>query len=195
MDTRPIVSGSRCMRYLERRRVGWGEVMLFGLRDWPRRRRVWVPLTRGGVLISWLARSYVGSVLKVRTPKGGGLGKRWALFGLDQLDRTEKIICLAEAWVDVIRLRQAGFVNPVGACGSVLTEEQVEELSWAERVLLFKEGDAGGETFEATTRQWMGRRCAVDVVEHPSGRDPAWHTVKGLLKLCTGRQLETYIRR
>lgn len=195
-NTRPIMMGSECMRYLEKkRRVGWKEVLRYGLRDWPERCRVWVPLTRKNILISWVGRSYNDGKLKVRTPKGGSLGKRWAIFGLDQADKTDGRISLSEGWVDAVRLDQAGFVNPVAACGSMLTEEQVEDLSWVKHVLLFREGDVGGKIFEKSTRQWFGRRCTIDIVDHPVMKDPASYSVRGILRLCSPEQLKTFIGR
>lgn len=179
----------RCRDYLLRKR-GLDAAMIegYGVRDWRWRRRAWVPLTRDGKLISWLARAYDGSKPKVLTPAAGHGSHEWALFGLDVVDRSVGRLHFTEGWIDAIRVRQAGFENVVAACGSVVTEEQVDEIAWAGNVVHWQDADVAGRAMTRDLRAWLGRRCEVEVVVLPAGTDPADHSARKLRKFYNHRR-------
>jgi DNA primase len=155
---RPVAPGSRCARYLEGRAIRWSDIARFGIMDWASRARVYVPLTRGGVAVSCVARSYSGGRPKVWVPpRKGNPGYRWGLFGLDRADRADGRIHLIEGWASCIRVHQAGFQNAIATCGSTVTPEQVQDLAWSREVTTWVEGDAGGRAFAREVRAWLGR--------------------------------------
>lgn len=186
-SVRPIVAGSRCASYLERRGVEWGDVVRYGVKDWPWRSRVWVPLTLNGVLVSWLARSYDGSKPKVKKPPNDKFG-RHVFFGLDQVDRKIKEMHFTEGWISAIRVGQAKFNNPVAANGSALTEEQVEAVAWSDKITVWQEGDLAGREFAREVRWWLGRGREIEVVEMPDGKDPADFGPGELIDFYRGRR-------
>ncbi len=180
MDRPPvqeIVEGSVCQRYLAGRGVTKSDIEYWGLADWRQRGRVFVPLTREGELISWLARTYSGAEKKVLYPEGP---QRWAMFGLSRVDVKVGRLHLAEGWLDAIRLAQAGFANVVGVGGSMLTAEKALDLSWSEDIMVWMDGDGGGEWFVDEVVAWLGRERGIMVVEMPEGKDPADHTPEEL---------------
>lgn len=173
LGLRSINEDSACSAYLNGRSIHRREIVKYGLMDWQWRRRVYVPLTRKKMLVSWLARSYDTQKPKVLCPKGDTIGTNWGLFGFDFLDRSLGIVNLAEGWVSAIRVEQAGFVNSIGTCGAEVSEEQAEDLTWAKKIQIWKEGDAGGVAFENSIRQWLGRGKILQVIQMPTGIDPA----------------------
>lgn len=179
--TRLISRDSDCMRYLESRSIAIQDATRHGLRDWPEMRRVWVPLTKGGRLISWIARAYSDeSKVKALTPKGGSHGNRWALFGIDRANREYGTLHLVEGWADAIRLEQAQLPSPVAACGSTVTEEQIGQLQWAKSITVWQDGDLAGRVFFYNVFGWLGNGRAIDTVRLPDGTDPADHTPEEL---------------
>lgn len=55
-------------------------------------------------------------------------------------------IILVEGYMDVISMHQAGFTNTVGAMGTSLTENQINEISKVTKnIMLFMDGDKAGE--------------------------------------------------
>jgi len=167
-----IENGSECMRYLAGRDFGREEIDRYGLLDWGWRHRLFVPVTRHGNLIHWVARSYRNENPKALTPTGNTVGSLWGLFGLDQVDRTNPEIHLTESWSSGIRVGQAGFPNPLGLCGSEITEQQVQDLSWAKRITIWKEGDVAGATMDECVRNWLGPGRDVGTVDMPAEKDP-----------------------
>ena len=168
----PIQAGSPCVRYMSDRGFGAEEIRTFGLMDWVWRGRLWVPVRRQGLLIAWDARSYSDSDPKVLTPKGNTAGSEWGLFGLDQADRSKRVVNLVEGWADALRVWQTGLPNPVAIRGSKITEQQVSELSWADTIFVWREGDVAGSVMATEARAWFtGKR--VEIVRLPKGMDPA----------------------
>lgn len=188
LGLRPIEESSDCWRYLVGRGIGRREINKFGLCDWAWRKRVYVPLHRKKILVSWLARSYDGQNPKVLCPKGDTIGTNWGIFGFDFLDRSKGEVNLVEGWASTIRVEQAGFFNPAGTCGAEISEEQAEDLSWAKRITVWKEGDAGGEAFEKSTRQWLGGGRQFWVVQMPEKKDPADFQIEELWKFFNARR-------
>lgn len=182
--------GSPCLRYLASRGFGMVEVVRYGMMDWPKEGRLFVPIRRYGRMVSWLARSYVGASPKVLTPKGNRGGARWAMFGFDQVDRMVRQVSLVEGWASAIRVAQAGFPNPLAACGSQLTDRKVSDLvAMADEFIVWKEGDTGGEGFSRNVVDWLAKSgiIHVDVVEMPAGKDPADFTESELREMFENR--------
>jgi len=182
LGMRDIENGSACMKYLAERGIGREEIETYELRDWIWKHRVFVPITRNKKLVTWLARSYNGTNPKILFPKSDSVGSKWGLFGYDQLNRTNKTISLTEGWISAIRIVQAGFKNVLATNGAILSEEQVEELSWTDEIVIWKEGDIGGVVFEKNIVEWLGRGCELLTVNMPKGTDPADFIPSKLLK-------------
>jgi DNA primase len=61
--------------------------------------------------------------------------------------RRSKTVYLAEGYMDVIALHQAGIVNAVAPCGTAFTDEQAKMLhNWAETIVLVFDSDEAGQT-------------------------------------------------
>ena len=161
-----------CSRYLFSRGFGWEVVDHFMLLDWRSEERLFVPIHRNGVLISFVARSYRDRKPKVLTPPRAS-GARWAMVNYDGLDRSLAEVHLTEGWASCARVWQAGFTNVVATCGSRLKLEQVLDLSWVERLVFWREGDHAGVSFFEDVLGWLGRDRAVEVVCMEEGKDPA----------------------
>jgi len=185
LGLRSIQKGTPCMSYLASRGFGAGEASAFGLMDWVWRARLYIPVRRNGLLIAWDARSYNGQNPKVLTPTGNTTGSQWGLFGLDQADRSKKIIHLVEGWADVLRIFQVGLPNPHGIRGSKITEQQVAELWWADTIFVWQEGDVAGSIMAQETRGWFAGK-KVETIKLPKGMDPAEFRPAELITLFTG---------
>jgi len=183
---RKIRTDSNCGIYLKERSFGKQEIKRFGLLDWKWQRRVWIPITKNGKLLSWIARSYTGQKPKVMTPTDDR-NHSWAMFGFDLLDFTEKEISLSEGWASAIRVYQAGFVNSIATCGSNLTEEQIFDLLSFEKIVVWQEGDLAGRIFSKKARQWFAGK-QIEIVELPEKTDPENFTTNQLKKLYLNRR-------
>ena len=173
IETEKIDPDSECFAYLQSRWIGQKYINMFGIVDWKEQKRIFVPITRNGKMVSWIARSYNGKNPKTFAPKGAP--KKWELFGLDQIDRSVPEVNLCEGWVDAIRLMQAGIMNPLATCGSVLSEYQADELSFAKRLTLWRDGDKAGQIFGIGIAAWLGRGREFFVVKFPAGTDPGYY--------------------
>ncbi len=171
-----------CAEYLLSRGFGKREVDHFGLADWPGRGRLFVPVTRHGKFISYVARSYVEIKPKVLTPLAAS-GARWAMVNFDGLDRAKEEVHITEGWASCFRVWQAGFANVVATCGSRLKLEQVLDIAWAERFVLWQEGDRAGAAFFGELLAWLGRGRLVEAVVLPYKTDPADFGTRELLEL------------
>jgi DNA primase len=188
---RKVLDGSECMRYLLGRGIGTAEIERFGLLDWAWRRRVMVPITREGVLVTWTARSYAGEKPKALHPETEEkhTGARWGIFGLDQVAKDYGEVSITEGWASAIRVYQAGFANPVAVCGSKMTEEQAGELRRVARfVTIWQEGDAGGRTLVKSVVAWLGRGTNIEIVRLEKNKDPADCTPEELLNMYENRR-------
>lgn len=170
-EPRAVAVGSPAQMYLAGRNIGPDYIRRHGIMDWSDARRLVVPVKRRGVMISWLARTYEGAKPKVLAPEGAP--KRWEMFGLDYLNRELKEVNITEGWANVIRMEQAGVVNPLGLCGSNLTEFHVDELLFATKLVWWLDGDKAGELLGGASVQWLGRGRDNFVVPMPVGLDPA----------------------
>lgn len=178
----PIVEGSACWRYLERRGFGVDEVRYYGLGDMVESMRLFVPLKFAGRLVGYVARTYVDAPKKVKFPMGGASGK-WGIIGLDRADRSVRLLSLADGWADAFRLRQARRPNPIAACGSALTEEQAWALAWAEQIDVWADGDIGGERLIRDVVGWLGKGRCIRVAMMAPGTDPADKDVETLREI------------
>jgi DNA primase len=84
-------------------------------------------------------------------------------------------VIVAEGYMDVLMLHQAGLKNTVGIMGTALTEKQVGELAkLGKTVLLALDADsAGQEAMIRAARLAAGRQLELRVVPLPDGLDPA----------------------
>ena len=75
--------------------------------------------------------------------------KRETLYGLDLAIleiRKTKTVYIAEGYMDVIALHQAGITNSIAPLGTAFTEEQARLLRrWAEKVIIFFDSDEAGQ--------------------------------------------------
>lgn len=178
-----------CYRYLAKRGFSWREVEQFGLRDWQAEGRLFVPVTRRGRLISWVARSYRDGKPKVLTPPGCA-GARWAMVNFDGLAwKQGGEVHLTEGWASCFRVWQAGFGEVVATCGSRLKQEQALDLAWTGRIVHWQEGDHAGEAFFVEVLGWLGRGRQVEVVRLPEGTDPADYGVREIRALYEQRTI------
>jgi DNA primase len=175
-DPRRIAEGTPCGNYLASRWIGSQYIERHGFLDWPEKNRVVVPIRRRGRMISWIARSYNGGKPKTFAPKGAP--KRWELFGLDYLDRSVPEVNLVEGWVDHIRISQIRTLNALALCGSKMTEPQVEEILFAQRIIVWMDGDKAGEVLAGDVAAWLGRGRTLMIVEMPKGKDPGDYSPK-----------------
>ena len=60
--------------------------------------------------------------------------------------RRSKTACLAEGYMDVIALHQAGIANSIACCGTAFTDEQARLLkNWADNIVLVFDSDEAGQ--------------------------------------------------
>ena len=129
-------------------------------------------LAFGGRLLSGEGPKYVNSSESDFYKKGQ------TLFAIDQAlgeIRKTKEVYIAEGYMDVIALHQAGITNAVAPLGTSLTDEQAKLLRrWAERVYLVFDSDGPGQ--RATTRAILtcrknGLTCAVVMPDKTAGTE------------------------
>jgi DNA primase len=107
--------------------------------------------------------------------------KREALFGLDLAlpgIRQTKNVYIAEGYMDVMALHQAGITNALAPLGTAFTAEQAKLLKrWAEKAILFFDADTAGQNAALKgilTCRENGLSCAVIAPDHGSeAKDPA----------------------
>ena len=138
----------------------------------------------GGRHISAAKEGEAGTSPKyINSPELGIYKKGETLFGLDlalaEIRRT-KTAYIAEGYLDVIALHQAGLVNAVAPLGTAFTDEQAKLLRrWAESAILFFDSDAAGQAAAIKavyTCRKNGLNCALIAPGEPedaSAKDPA----------------------
>jgi len=114
----------------------------------------------------------------INSPETAIYNKKRTLFGAHlgiEGMRKERAVYIAEGYMDVIALHQAGLENSVAPLGTSFTREQAHLLKrWNDTVyLVFDSDDAGVEaTFRAAlVAEEEGLTCYAIAV--PSGKDPA----------------------
>ena len=85
----------------------------------------------------------------MNSPELGIYKKRETLYGLDlaipEIRRT-KTAYIAEGYLDVIALHQAGICNALAPLGTAFTDEQAKLLRrWAEKVIIYFDSDRAGQ--------------------------------------------------
>jgi DNA primase len=144
--------------------------------------RVMFPIRdRRGRVISFGGRTLGdGQPKYVNGPETDLFSKRRTLFALDRARepvRHGALLVVAEGYMDVIALHQAGFQGAVAPLGTALTEEQLDEL-WrlSPAPLVCFDGDAAGA--RAALRAvdlalpHLGPERGLSLVTLPSGEDP-----------------------
>lgn len=161
--------GTTAYRYLMTNGIRQVDIERFGLKDWRKRARIWIPTYYENKLISWVARTYKDEYPKVKTPSGSS--QKWTLFGYDFLEWDINWINLCEGWKDAIRLYQAGFKNPVAACGSDWNKEKTMLVGDFDRVIVWQDGDKAGRKFVRKIRSFLREQelLVVPFEEHDPG--------------------------
>ena len=100
------------------------------------------------------------------------------LFGIDKAAaaiRAAGAFMLAEGYMDVLAMHQAGFIACVAPLGTALTESQVRLLKrYAAKGVLVFDGDDAGQKATMRAIEMLERRDVIaEVVELPGGQDPA----------------------
>jgi DNA primase len=103
--------------------------------------------------------------------------KGQTLFAVDlaqgEIKKTREAI-LAEGYMDVIALHQAGLGNAVAPLGTSFTDEQAKLLRrWAERVRLFLDADEAGQAAVEKAILTCRRNGLEALVARPPGEKPA----------------------
>jgi DNA primase len=144
--------------------------------------RVMFPITNkyggtvafGGRILSGEGPKYINS------PESELFKKGHNLFALDLAIpdiRKTRTVYLAEGYMDVIALHQAGIGNAVAPLGTAFTEDQAKLLKrWAEKVCLMLDTDAAGQNAAAKAIlncRKNGLNCAVVVPNRGECKDPA----------------------
>ena len=117
----------------------------------------------------------------INSPELGIYKKGETLYAVDlalpEIRRT-KTAYIAEGYMDVIALHQAGVTNAVAPLGTAFTDEQARLLRrWAEKIVLFFDSDEAGRAAALKgifTCRKNGLECAVITPENEDDRkDPA----------------------
>jgi DNA primase len=123
----------------------------------------------------------------VNGPETSLFSKRRNLYGADIAREAAfrgQPVVVAEGYMDVIALHQAGFAGAVAPLGTALTEEQLEEL-WrmAPSPVLCFDGDAAGTRAAARAAEialpLLSTERSLAFVALPAGEDPDSLTRKG----------------
>ena len=151
-----------------RRELYWGRIT-FPIRD------------RRGRLISFGGRALGDAKPKyINGPESPVFSKRRTLYALDlarDAVRAKQPLIVAEGYMDVIALHQAGFTGAVAPLGTALTEEQLAELWRLDPVpVLCFDGDAAGaraaERSMALALPLLKPEQSLQIAMLPSGDDP-----------------------
>ncbi len=101
--------------------------------------------------------------------------KHHNLFALNFAKKTcQDTLILAEGYMDVIALHQAGFENTVATLGTSLTKEQVSIISryTKEVVIAYDSDQAGQKATQRAISMFRDSNVLVKVLTIPSGKDP-----------------------
>lgn len=100
--------------------------------------------------------------------------KRQGVFALNFAKDSGTTLILAEGYMDVIALHQAGFTNAVACLGTALTSEQVKILSrYAEEIVLSYDADEAGQTAARKALNLFAETpVKVRVLRLNGGKDP-----------------------
>jgi len=162
--------------------------------------RLMFPITdRQGKIVAFGGRALPGTMQNdgneppkyINSPETEIYKKGQTLFAIDHAKpemRKTKTVYLAEGYMDVIALHQAGIVNSVAPLGTAFTDEQAAWLSrWVEKVILIFDSDEAGQkaAYKAIiTCRKNGLSCSlvnfqegleneIDVKKNEKIKDPA----------------------
>ncbi len=142
--------------------------------------RITFPIrSASGKIVGFGGRTISGHPAKyVNSPKTKLFNKSYLLYGYNFAKQSiyqNKAVIVAEGYLDVIMLHQAGFTNAVATLGTALTKEHIPMISRGNpKVILAYDGDSAG--VEAALKASMMLSCGgVDggVVLFVDGMDPA----------------------
>lgn len=141
------------------------------------RNRVMFPIIdKNGAVIGFGGRVMDDSKPKyLNSPEGSVFNKRKNLFALNLAKKTTAdAIILAEGYMDVIALHQAGFDSAVASLGTSLTEEQVKLISnyKKEVVIAYDSDGAGMAATERAIELLKPAGITVRVLRMEGAKDP-----------------------
>lgn len=123
-----------------------------------------------------------GNPKYINSPESVVYSKQRNLYALNFAKSSkEKRMIIAEGYMDVISMHQAGVTNAVASLGTALTDRQLDLLSrFTEEVVLFYDSDAAGQAAALRGLQMLlarGKRhtastTRISVAMVPDGKDP-----------------------
>ena len=125
-----------------------------------------------------------GSPKYINSPESEIYKKRDNLYGLDlalpEIKKT-KTVYLAEGYMDVIALHQAGVENSVAPLGTAFTPDQAKVLKrWADKIIIFFDNDEAGQKAVLSAIQTVkpiGFSCYIVMPPNPAeeknAKDPS----------------------
>ena len=147
--------------------------------------RLMFPITdRQGRVVSFGGRAMPGSVQSdgkeppkyINNRESDTYKKSQVLYGLDLAlpeIRQSKTVYIAEGYMDVIALHQAGVTNAVASCGTAFTDDHAKTLrNWADKAVFVFDSDEAGQAavFKSIiTCRKKGLVCFVAVPEKTPG--------------------------
>lgn len=129
-----------------------------------------------GNVVGFGARSLTGEIPKyINTSDTMIFKKSNNLFGLNFAVKSNlENLILAEGYMDVISLHQAGFKNSVATLGTALTDSQAKLISrYTEEVILSYDSDeAGRKASDRATKILKDNNLKVKIISLPDCKDP-----------------------
>ncbi len=141
------------------------------------RNRVMFPIidVRGNV-VGFGGRRLSGDGAKyINSPESIVYNKGKLLYALNFAKKSSKgYIILAEGYMDVISLHQAGFTSAVAGCGTALTPDQARLAArYSKNVYLCYDSDeAGQKAAKKAIELFSSLDCNVKIIKVPDGKDP-----------------------
>jgi len=118
----------------------------------------------------------------INSRENGAYKKGQTLFALDLAlpeIRRSKTVYIAEGYMDVIALHQAGVSNAVASCGTAFTDEQARLLrNWADTAVLVFDSDEAGQKAASRAiiicrKNGLGCSLALPGLDGEDQKDPA----------------------
>lgn len=119
----------------------------------------------------------------INSPELGIYRKRETLYAMDLAlagIRSTKTAYIAEGYMDVIALHQAGIINAIAPLGTAFTDEQAKLLKrWAEKIVFYFDSDRAGQEAAVKgiyTCRKNGLECFLvdqDALDEGGAKDPA----------------------
>lgn len=127
-----------------------------------------------GRLLSYTARTYVGSPKKFREPDKADGADKGSVFGEQRWPPAaeRRLVVLSEAPLKALAIERAAAVPIAAIQGSELLPAHVARLSSFREILVASDPDAAGDKLFEQTRRHLGRFSRVARVVLPPGKDP-----------------------